>query len=186
MFCQFPNRSRIEEVRGWMNDRTTALILRLRGEAARWDPVEVRREGSFRGFLCAGWAGWMDDDAGGQLTPSLNVCVWSKLPSPKSHYMHEIWVCNNYILDLDHNIFYSNLISASDPGWSEGGGQETWNIRGRRWRPSFFMTSFDRDRGAMAPLPPPPPPGSAAEFKWSKMSFHHSDNIIKSSDGTTL
>ena len=49
---------------------------------------------------------------------------------------------------------------ASDPGWSEGGGgQETWNIRGRRWRP-YFLWLVLTGTGGHGPLGSPP--GSAA------------------------
>ena len=50
--------------------------------------------------------------------------------------------------------------SASDPGWSEGGGgARNMKYKGPLMAAIFFMTSFYRDGGAW---PPWLPPGSAA------------------------
>ena len=43
------------------------------------------------------------------------------------------------------------------------GGARNMKYKGPLMAAIFFMTSFNRDRGAMTPLPPPPP-GSSADF----------------------
>ena len=49
-----------------------------------------------------------------------------------------------------------------------GGGDKKHETKVPQVAPIFFMTSFNRDRGAIAPLPPPPNPGSAAGLLSSK------------------
>ena len=84
----------------------------------------------------------------------INIQLESSLPFFKQVKAH--------ILELTESNFkflMSNT-SASNPGWSEGGGGKNMKYKAPRMAAIFFMTSFNRDRGGHGPLGSPP--GSAA------------------------
>ena len=56
-------------------------------------------------------------------------------------------------------MFQYQMIPALDPAWLEGGGgARNMKYKGPSMAAIFFMTSFNKDGGGMAPWPPPPDP----------------------------